>query len=295
MVAQPILIAGLSTLALGTVAMTQIAPKAVPKKVAVIVTKGVPRKAPAVPVRPAPKQPLTTAQVAAPTPIAQPLLPLDLADMSLWNWGGKWHASEWSNWMSAIPWKYANVTQPAGRDTYFRLDASGAPQLQAMNGTLATANGSWEADVTLPELHDGLIVAPLWLWDAGSRDEIDFEIAGRDGLDVTLHANLNGTMQRSSVRLLKGQNLSQQRHRFGIKIDQAAGFVDMYLDGVRVHRWNRAAMGFFVSQPLKPMIEMWAADPNNSGFVSWAGKWAGLAPGQSVNMTVHGFGYTPPR
>lgn len=223
-------------------------------------------------------------------PVALP--PLNLSDMSLWNWGGRWHASEWGNGMSPIPWHYDRVVQPAGKDTLFTLDATGAPQLQAMGGTPVYTRGLWETEVTLPRLTDGVVVAPLWLWDDASRDEVDFEFAGRGGLDVTLHAAVNGQMRQDTVRLFAGRDMSGQRHRFGIRIDDQAGLVDMFVDGVRVHRWERSKMAFFVSRPLKPMIEMWAADPNNAGFVGWVGRWTGLPNGQPLRMTVHGFGYT---
>ncbi|WP_425228662.1 family 16 glycosylhydrolase [Sphingomonas sp.] len=221
-----------------------------------------------------------------------PLPPLNLTDMRLWNYAGRWHASEWDNGMGPIPWRYNHIAQPSGGDTFFTLDANGAPQLQAMGGTPVYTRGLWETEVTLPQLRPGLIVAPLWLWDDASRDEVDFEFAGRNGLDVTLHAALNGQMQQSTVRLFAGRDMSGERHRFGIKIDDGAGTVDMFLDGALVQRWTRSAMSFFVSHPLKPMIEMWPADPNNGGFVSWAGRWTGIAAGDSLRMTVHGYAYS---
>lgn len=220
-----------------------------------------------------------------------PLPRLNFSDMALWNWNGKWHASEWGNWQGPIPWKYDHIVQAANGDTYFKLDNAGAPELQAMNGTASLTQGLWEADVTLPALKEGLVVAPLWLYDSESRDEIDFEYAGRRGLDVSMHVNVNGSMQRNTVRLFAGRDMSGQRHRFGIKMDQKKGFVEMYLDGERVHRWDRSTAKAFVSRPLKPWIEMWAANPNDAGYVSWVGKWTGLAPNQTLTMTVHGYGY----
>lgn len=248
--------------------------------------------------KPTPKPTPTPAPTPTPTPqpvAAARLLPLDLSDMRLWNWGGKWHASEWANNMGPIPWHYDRVRQPDGGDTYFRLDSAGAPELMANGGTPSHALGLWEADVTLPQLKDGLVVAPLWLYDGASRDEIDFEYAGRNGLDVTLHASLNGVMQYNTVRLFAGRDMSGERHRFGIKVDQPAGYVEMYLDGALVHRWSRAGMKFFVTHPVKPVISMWAADSSNSDFVSWVGRWGGLPANASLTMTVHGYGYTPLR
>ncbi len=256
----------------------------------VTVVTGATANPPAPTPTPTPKATPTPAPV--PVPVVAALPPLDLSDMRLWNWSGKWHASEWGNGMSPLPWKYDHVSQPAGKDTAFTLDAAGAPELQAMGGTPVYTHGLWETEVTLPKLKDGLVVAPLWLWDSNSSDEIDFEFVGRKGLDVTLHAPLNGQMQQNTVRLFAGRDMSGERHRFGIKADAAAGWVEMYLDGQRVQRWDRGSMAFFISHPLKPMISMWAADPNNAGFVSWTGKWPGLATGETLTMTVHGYKYT---
>jgi len=230
----------------------------------------------------------TRAEVLA----ADKLPPLNLSTMRLWNWSGVWHASEWDNTESPIPWRFNHVKQPAKADTVFTLDASGAPQLQAQGGTPAATSGIWESEVTLPVLRDGLIVAPLWLYDATSRDEIDFEFAGRKGLDVTLHAYVNGVHKQNTARLFAGRDLSGQRKRFGIKVDQTAGFIEMYVDGERVHSWSRSGMGFFVSKPMKPLIEMWAAKPTNANYVQWAGKWTGITAPATVAMTVHGYRYT---
>lgn len=232
--------------------------------------------------------PTTAAAVLA----ADKLPPLNLSDMRLWNWAGVWHASEWDNGESPLPWRYNHVRQPARGDTIFTLDTTGAPQLQGQGGTPAAANGMWESEVTLPKLRDGLIVAPLWLYDPASKDEIDFELAGRKGLDVTLHAYVNGAHKSATARLFAGRDLSGERHRFGIKVNQTAGFVEMYVDGQRVYSWSRSSMSFFVSKPLKPFIEMWAAKPTNSGYVQWAGKWTGITAATPVTMTVHGYRYT---
>jgi hypothetical protein len=221
------------------------------------------------------------------------LPPLMLSDMALWHWSGKWMASEWENASGPIPWRYDHIAQVRQADTVFTLDADGAPQLQALNGTTAYDSGIWETDVTLPTLKDGVIVAPLWVYNAASSDEVDFEFAGRYGLDVSLHSKLDGVMQKSTVRLFPGVDMSGQRKRFGIKVDQRSGLVEMYVDGRLVHRWDRRGMAFFVSSPLKPWIEMWPTSPTNSGLVQWAGRWSGFAAGEKLAMTVHGYAYTP--
>lgn len=222
---------------------------------------------------------------------ATSLAPLDLSDMRLWNWAGKWHASEWGNWMGPLPYKYDHVTRLPNGDVAMTLDAAGSPQLQGLEGTPRHASGMWEAEVTLPKLRDGVIVAPLWVYEPDSQDEIDFEYAGRKGLDVTMHSkSADGHMQHMSVRLFPGRDMSGERHRFGIKVDQAGGYAEMYFDGIRVHRWDRSTSKAFVSRPLRPFIEMWAANPNNWDFVSWVGRWTGIAEKEKMVMTVHGYG-----
>ncbi len=224
------------------------------------------------------------------SPTQRVLQPLDLRSMWLWNWGGLWIGSEWSNADSPIPWKFDRIKQVAGGDTLFTLDAAGAPEIQGGGAMAAKSDGLWETEVTLPQLRDGLVVAPLWIYDPASRDEIDFEYAGKRGLDVTLHAYVGAVHKSSTVRLFAGVDMSEQRKRFGIKVDQVAGYAEMYVDGKLAHRWNRSTLGFFVSHPMKPWIQMMAMNPTNTGYVQWAGKWTPLATGQTLTMRVHGYG-----
>jgi hypothetical protein len=234
------------------------------------------------------------AAAATPKLVLKKLAPLNLSDMRLWNWKGVWHASEWDHEFSTIPWRYNHIKQASNGDTSFVLDKTGAPELQGQGGTPAQSRGLWETDVTLPKLRDGMVVAPLWLYDQTSRDEIDFELAGRKGLDVSMHTYLNGKHQQVTTRLFAGTDLSGRRMRFAIKMDQALGYVEMYVDGTRVHRWDRSKMSSFVAKPLKPVIEMWGSNPKNSGFVAWLGSWTGFAKNEAPSvMVVHGYGYTP--
>ncbi len=252
---------------------------AAPKPVPTIL--GIPAPALATPVA---ATPIATAPAA--------LRPLDLSTMRLWNWGAKWIGSEWGNAMSPLPWKYSQISQPAAADTLLTLSAKGSAQLQGGGATAAMRDGLWETDVTLPRLKEGLVVAPLWLYDPASRDEIDFELAGRKGLDVTMHVYVGGVHKTSTKRLFAETDMSLQRKRFGVRVDQTLGAVEMFVDGKRVHIFERSKMGFFVSKPVKPWIELWAADPRNANFVAWVGKWPGLATGEALTMRVHGYGYT---
>ncbi len=235
----------------------------------------------------------TTFTTTSTAPVLAKLAPLDLSDMKLWNWNGKWHASEWNHASSTIPWRYNRVARQSTGDVKFRLDSTGAPQLQAQGGTPAYSRGLWEVEATLPELREGMVVAPLWLYDSASKDEIDFEFVGRRGLDVTLHAYPGGVHKQSTVRLFAGTDLSNKRMRLGIKLDQTAGTAIMLVDGKPVHTFDKAKLGWFVTKPLKPLIELWAADPSKTGLTQWTGVWKPLASGDHRTMTVHGYGYTP--
>jgi hypothetical protein len=228
---------------------------------------------------------------AEPVAAATELPPLDLSDMRLWNWDGKWHASEWVNDMSPIPWKYAHVQQRPDKSVDLILDAGGAPQLQAMKGTDAHASGLWQTEVTLPQLRDGVVVAPLWLYNSGNRDEIDFEFAGRKGLDVTMHAYPGGKHRKQTVRLFEGQDFSSRTVRFGISVNMQAGEAEMIVDDLVVHVFRKADMGWFVTSPLKPWMEMWPANPGNTGFVDWVGRWQGMSGSDEMRMRIHGYAY----
>lgn len=219
------------------------------------------------------------------------LPPLDLSGMRVFNYKAPWNASEWANSGSKIPWRFNHVRQD-GQIVTLRLDAQGAPQLQAVQGTKAELDGLWETDVTMPELREGVVVAPLWLYDQSTKDEIDFEFVGRRGLDVSMHAWPGGNHLYKTVRLFAGTDFSGRRLCLGIRSDATSGKVEMLLDGKVVYTWNKSDLGFFVSHPMRPFIEMWAADPSNSGLVGWTGEFTGFKPDESMLMTVHGYRYS---
>ncbi|MFO1256649.1 MAG: family 16 glycosylhydrolase [Sphingomonadaceae bacterium] len=224
--------------------------------------------------------------------LGAPLPRLDLSAMRLWDYSKPWMASQWSNALSPIPWRYDHVVARNDGSVSFFLDALGAPELQAVNGTPARTSGLWEVEVTLPRLRDGLIVAPLWLFNSQSRDEIDFEFAGRKGLDVTMHVYPGGVHQKFTARLFAGQDYSGRRVRFGIALDEKAGKATMLVNGVRVYTFDRAKTRYFVSTAMRPIIEQWAANPTKPDLVNWVGRWQGLGPGERIEMRVHGYRLT---
>lgn len=217
---------------------------------------------------------------------------LDLRGMRKWYYQGTWHASEWANTGSTIPWRYDHVI--AGHQPVeLLLDGQGAAELQAVEGTPAVESGLWEADVTLPTLRDGVVVAPLWLYNRTSKDEIDFEFAGRGGLDLSLHQWPGGQHKTRTVRTFAGQDFSNRRMCLGIKVDKPGNRIDMIVNGTVIYTWRRGTESFFVNDPLRPYLELWAANPDNSGLSQWAGRFTGFRPGESMKLLVHGYRYTP--
>ena len=224
-------------------------------------------------------------------PGAGPLPPLDLSTMRLWNYAGTWMASNWAS-QGPIPYRYDHV-QRSKRSAVLVLDDAGAPQLKAYGGNPSKTSGFWEADVTLPKLRDGLVVAPLWLYNEKSREEVDIEFTGRTGLQLTLHTYPGGVHTTDACKVFDGRDLSGERHRFAIALDEGAGIAEVFVDNHSVARFDREKTKGFPTTDLKPIIEMWAADPNNAGFVGWVGRWQPLAAGEKLEMTVWGYRYAP--
>ena len=216
-----------------------------------------------------------------------PLPPLDLSDMALWNWSGQWHASHWDHEFSDIPWRYDHVFQTSG-DTVFRLDGDGAPELKAEAAAPVRA-GVWEVDVTLPEMQSGLVAAPIWLFNQANGDEIDIEMAGENGMQVTLHAYHTGSHRKATFTVPDTQALYGQRVRMGIEVDLDAGYVEFTVDGALVHTFYRSQHpDAFPTTALKPIISMWTAKRG----LGWAESWLGSWNGTPASMTVHGYRYS---
>lgn len=216
------------------------------------------------------------------------LPPLDLSDMRLWNWQGLWHASEWDHAFSDVPWRFNRITQEASGDTIFKLDAMGAPELQAINQT-AHKKGLWEVDVTLPNEASGLAIAPLWLYDKSSKDEIDFEFVGTKGLQVNIHSYSTGKHVQAPVMLAGTSGWSGRRVLFGIRTDIDAGRIDLLINGEVVHTYYRSVNPeAFPKTALKPVISMWPAKSGLGWAEAWLGKWAG----EPTTMVVHGYRFS---
>ena len=213
------------------------------------------------------------------------LAPIDLSDMALWNWYGQWHASNWDNAWSSIPYRYDHVVQDDTGNTHFIFDAQGAPELKAQNGHPYSTKAYYEVDVTLPELRSGMVVAPLWLWHDHTRDEVDFEFVGDKFLQVTIHSYRSGSHRTQEYQMTG--DFSGQRMKLAIETDLAKGEIDMIINGEVVQTFYNNTNAFPTGE-MRPVISMWVGD-NVSWAEPWTGPWEGLEEGEQIVMTVHGY------
>nr|WP_232367419.1 family 16 glycosylhydrolase [Altererythrobacter lutimaris] len=205
--------------------------------------------------------------------------------MRLYNWYGKWHASNWDNAWSSLPFRYDHVIQDENGDTHFIFDENGAPELKAQNGHPYSTKAFYEVDVTLPELRSGMVVAPLWLWHDHTRDEVDFEFVGDKFLQLTIHSYRSGE-HRTKEHQIEG-NFSGQRMKLGIATDLERGEIDMLVNGQVVYTFYNNTNAFPTGE-MRPVISMWVGD-NVSWAEPWTGPWEGFAEGEQLVMTVHGY------
>ncbi|RIV88576.1 hypothetical protein D2V17_06690 [Aurantiacibacter xanthus] len=218
------------------------------------------------------------------------LPPIDISTMTLFDYSQPWHASNWDHGFSDIPWKFDHVTAN-GSDIVLKLDQTGAPELKGV-GQEGHYRGVWEADVTLPDMREGFVAAPLWLYtknNDGKAGEIDFEFT-RLGLQLTLHSEHTGAHKQHSVTVMAGQDWSGKRYKLGIRADIQAGYIEMYVNGEKVHTFRRSdSPEAFPTEPMIPLMSMWTAKSGLGWAEGWLGKW----DGGIQTMTVHGYAYSP--
>lgn len=221
-----------------------------------------------------------------PEPDMQLRLPrLYLADMQPWNWNAMWHASEWANGDSTIPWKYGRVRQGFGGDTHFILNADGAPELKAQRGHPEWSNGMYEVDVTIPEMRPGLIAAPIWLYNDTTKESIAVQIVGKRHMQFTIHGISEGVAKSEEYRL--AGDYSGRRMRIAIRRHTDLGLIDIFIDGELAHSFNEESPALPRSA-MRPIISLYAGD-KHGWSKNWAGEWQPLMRGEKIDMTVHGY------
>ena len=229
-----------------------------------------------------------TAQTASPPPL-QPLPDFRRVVLTPWNWQAPMAPSQWAEAkLGGYDWRASHATVEGG-DLLLSVSERASGQVQTNAAALART-AFWEVDVTLPPMRDGLIAAPLWTFNASTFDEIDFEVVGRSGLQLTVWSAVGGkhTTVWSDV-VLRG-DLSNRRLRLGISYE-AGRRIRFFVDGVQVADITPedAPLGF-PDTPQKPYFDLWVA---NGLDPAWAGGWRPLAVGEKLSMRLHGYRALP--
>lgn len=228
-----------------------------------------------------------TAQAPAPPP---PLPDFSNIKLTLWDWEAPMAPSQWSEpKLGGYDWRADHAVVRDG-ELVLSVSERASGQVQTRAASSAATSALWEVDVTLPEMRDGLIAAPLWTFNAKTFDEIDFEVVGRNGLQLTLWSAVDGRHTAVwSDTVIRG-DLSGRRYRLAIAYE-AGRRVRFFVDGVLVADVtpDDAPLGF-PSTVQKPYFDLWVA---NGLDPRWAGRWRPLAAGERLTMRLHGYRASP--
>ncbi len=161
--------------------------------------------------------------------------------------------------------------------------------------------GRYVVEATISEVWPGVVYAPLWLYSEGSADpghEFDFEyMNGR--LEYNLHNGQGGFRMRSVQKDLAGHRVRWTIERRPGRVTMSVlSLTDGWSDELVVRRstvaqWSRQPgappdLRFPPDNvPMFPFTELWRC--NAPG---WCGTWQPLAPGQTIEMTLHGYRFS---
>lgn len=202
-------------------------------------------------------------------------------------WTTGWHAREWNEGAFHSNWpRFRNVSiDSKNSDVVLKLSADAEAGLQY--GEHIGTSFATEMDFTVQNMRSGVIAAPLWTYDQKSGDEIDFEIVGLNGLQLTVHS-AGKTLPKSIIPKGYEGDLSGRRIRVGITA-RLPDFISFYVDGQEVLRVDAANApgGRMISTSQQILSTIWAY-PNGAG---WAGAYVPPSAGQEVLLRLHGFAY----
>jgi len=221
-------------------------------------------------------------------PALGPLPDWSKVKLQLWKYENPFVPSQWNEpKLGGYGWKSENVKIINGE---LQLTVSEKASAQVITGGKSDSpSARWEVDVTLPKMRPGLIAAPLWTFNDKAHEEIDFEIVGTRGLQLTVWASVNNQHKSVWVKWIELGDLSGKRYRLGIEYE-AGKRVTFLINGKEAAVVTPAdtAAGAFPNKPMKPYFDLWVAagsvmDPR------WAGQWEPMAPDDKLVMTIHGY------
>lgn len=223
------------------------------------------------------------------SPVQDPLPDFSGVRLQAYNWRAPMSPSAWGEpKLGGYDWRADHASVSSGK-LLLSVSERASGQVQTNSAAFSTA-AHWEVDVTVPEMRDGLVAAPLWTFNDDTKDEIDFEVIGRKGLDLTIWSKVNG--KHTSVwskRVIEG-DLSGRRYRLGVAYN-AGQWVRYYVDGRMVAEVtpSDAPLGF-PTTPQKPYFDLWVT---NGLDPAWAGRWTPLSRGERLTMVLHGYRAQP--
>lgn len=226
---------------------------------------------------------LAAATVQPPVP-PEPLPDFRNVSLRLWDWKAPMTPSQWSEQkLGGYNWR-ADHAVIRNRALVLSVSERASGQVQTNNA--ASTNAFWEVDVTLPQMRDGLVAAPLWTFNKATHDEIDFEVVGLTGLQLTLWSSVDGAHKAVWSKTAIRGDLSGRRLRLGISYE-AGRRIQFLVDGVVVADvLPEDAPEGFPYTPQKPYFDLWVA---NGTDPRWAGRWTPLQAGERLDMVVHGY------
>lgn len=225
------------------------------------------------------------ASTAQAPPALDPLPDFSEHRLRLWDWNAAFAPSEWSEpKLGGYAWRADHAVIREG-ELVLSVSERASGQVQA-GAQASRLNALWEVDVTLPSMREGLVAAPLWTFNAKTNDEIDFEVVGLSGLQLTIWSSVGGRHTAVwSQTVLRG-DLSGRRLRLGIAYE-AGERVRFFVNGNLAADVTPADTPLgFPSTPQKPYFDLWVANGLHPG---WAGAWTPLPRGVSLDMTLHGY------
>ncbi|QKD00260.1 glycosyl hydrolase family protein [Mesorhizobium loti R88b] len=208
--------------------------------------------------------------------------------LQVWKYNNPFVPSQWSEAkLGGYDWKADNIKIVDGA---LQLTVSEKASAELMSGSNSTsASAKWEVDVTLPTMKPGLIAAPLWIFNKKANEEVDFEIVGTRGLQLTVWADVDNQHKAVWVKWILLGDLSGKQYRLGLQYEGGKR-VTFFIDGIEVAVVTPAdtAGGAFPNKPMQPYFDLWVAagaimDPR------WAGKWEPMAASDKLVMTLHGY------